>query len=75
MTHFEIINLWPSLTDFADDIEVKYGTAKAMRRRSSIPAGYWPLVVAKAFGRGIDGVTIEILARAVAERSTMEAAE
>lgn len=63
MTHTEIINLWPSLTEFAEDHGIAYGTAKAMRRRSSIPATYWTDTVTKAKARGLKGVTLEVLAK------------
>lgn len=66
MTHAAIINLWPSLSSFADDIGVPYVTAKAMRRRGSIPAPYWMMAVSKASERGLDGVTLERLAELVA---------
>jgi len=66
MTHSDIINRWPSLGDFAGDIGVEYGTAKAMRRRSSIPPGKWVLIVEKAAERGIAGITFEVLALAAA---------
>lgn len=62
MTHADIINLWPSLTDFASDLNVRYGTAKAMRRRGSIPPSYWHDLVKKARVRGINGVSIDALA-------------
>lgn len=66
MTHASIINLWPSLSDFADDLSVAYGTAKAMRRRGSIPPQYWPVVIRKADEREIEGVSLEALVSAVA---------
>lgn len=66
MTHADLINLWPSLADFAADIGVEYGTAKAMRRRSSIPSEYWLAMVRSADVRTIAGVTLEALAAAVA---------
>jgi len=66
MKHTDIINLWPSLSEFADDLSVAYGTAKAMRRRASIPPVYWPIVIRKAEERGIAGVTLEALVAAVA---------
>ncbi|MDX3929197.1 MAG: hypothetical protein QHC90_25775 [Shinella sp.] len=66
MTHADLINLWPSLTAFADDIGVPYVTAKAMRRRGSIPAPYWLLAVSRADERGLEGVTLERLAALVA---------
>ena len=37
-----------------------------MRRRSSIPAQYWTILVACAVGRSIDGVSLQELADAVA---------
>lgn len=73
MTHAEIINKWPSLSDFADDLGVQYGTAKAMRRRASIPPEHWLTIIGKATEREIEGVTLEVLASAVAKQP--EAAE
>ena len=68
MSHAKIINEWPNLSEFADDLGVPYGTAKAMRRRGSIPTEYWLIVVSKAAEREIDGVTLEALAAAVAKQ-------
>jgi hypothetical protein len=68
MTHETIINLWPSLSVFADDIGVSYGTAKAMRRRGSIPPQYWPRMIAKAVERGIKPVSFEIVSKAAKPR-------
>jgi len=73
MTHADIINKWPTLSDFADDLGVQYGTAKAMRRRGAIPSEYWLTATAKAEAREIEGVTLEVLAAAVAKQP--EAAE
>ena len=73
MTHSDIINLWPSLAAFAQDIGVPYVTAKAMRRRGSIPAPYWIRVVACARERGIANVNLDRLAQLVA--IVFEAAE
>lgn len=61
MTHSEIIDKWPSIGAFAADLDVPYGTAKAMRRRQSIPPAYWPTVVAKARARRIKGISLEVL--------------
>ena len=61
MDHAQIIDLWPKLSDFALDIGVAYGTAKAMRRRRSIPPEYWPRVVAASAGRNIPGITTDRL--------------
>jgi len=50
------------LERFAHDVGVSENTAKQMRWRDSIGAGYWPRVVSGAQKRGIDGVTLELLA-------------
>lgn len=72
MTHADIINSWPTLAEFAADLSVEYGTAKAMRRRGSIPPKYWPQIVTKAADREIAGVTAEALMHGAA---LVEAAE
>lgn len=69
MSHIQIIEKWPSLSEFAADLGVAYGTAKAMKRRGSIPSERWVEVVGKAKARKIKGVTLEALAVAVAERA------
>jgi hypothetical protein len=66
-TYTEIIDRWPSLHTFADDIGVRYGTAQVMRYRGSISAKYWQRVVAAAADRGIEGVTLDLLASIKAE--------
>lgn len=66
MTHSDIIDQWPSLAEFARDLSVPYGTAKAMRRRGSIPAQYWNSTVASAARRSINGVGLQQLADAIA---------
>jgi hypothetical protein len=66
MSHADIINKWPSLAEFATDIAVEYGTAKAMRRRSSVPSEYWLTMVRAAEARELSDVTLEALASAVA---------
>lgn len=65
-----IIDLWPSLPDFAADIDVIYVTAQAMYRRDGIDACYWPAMIDGAARRGIDGVTLERLADIAASRRT-----
>lgn len=62
MLHSEVIGTWPSLSEFAADIGVEYGTAKAMRRRSSIPPQHWVAVVKAAEARGYIAVTYEAMA-------------
>lgn len=69
MSHKEIIDKWPSLGEFAADLGVAYGTAKAMRQRASIPANRWAEVVEKARARKLKDVSLEKLALAAAERA------
>lgn len=64
-----IIRRWPSLQDLADDLGVPYVTAQLMKHRDSIAAEHWEAVVAAAKLRGIDGVTLELLARIKAEKA------
>lgn len=66
MTHEEIIKSWTRLSDFAEDLGIAYGTAKAMRRRGSIPPEYWLTVSEKASKRRIKNVTLKVLAEAAA---------
>jgi hypothetical protein len=66
MTHADFINLWPSLSAFAEDLSIQYGTAKAMRRRKSVPPVHWPAMVTGAKARKIKGVTLATLALAAA---------
>lgn len=61
--HLAIINAWPSLSEFAADIDASYNTAKHIRRRERIPPEYWPLVVAHAGRRAIAGINADLLAR------------
>lgn len=58
----ELVERWPSLSEFADDLGVPYDTAKGMRRRGAIDSSYWTRVVASASRRGLAGVTYERLA-------------
>lgn len=68
-SHVDLIEKWPSLTAFAEDIGQPYNNAKAMKRRGRIPAWYWASCVAGAERRGIDGVSLDALANAVRPKS------
>jgi len=65
-TFADIIDRWPSLQDFADDIGVKYVTAQLMRHRNSIAPNHWKALVSGAEMRRIEGVTLEALAEIAA---------
>lgn len=62
-TFAEIIGLWKSLRQFADDIDVPYVTAQMMHFRDSINPEHWDRVVEAAEKRGFDQVTLELLQR------------
>jgi hypothetical protein len=68
-SHRAIIDAWPKLTDFAGDLDIPYGNAKAMRRRDRIGLEYVPAVVAKANARGIEGVTADLIAQLAADKA------
>jgi len=61
-TFRDVIDRWPSLQAFADDLGVAYVTAQVMRHRNSISSRRWQRVVECAVVRGIEGVSYEVLA-------------
>lgn len=67
MSHRPLIDLWPSIRDFADDIGVSYNTAKHIRRRGMIPDGYWEAAIEGANRRGFKEVTYPLLANIAAK--------
>lgn len=73
-THAEILGLWPSLNDVANDVGARIVAVRKWRARNNIPAEYWLPLVQAAHRRNIRGVTLEILARIAARASTKEAA-
>lgn len=64
----QLIDRWPSLEAFAQDVRVKCNTAKQMRLRDSVPSEYWLEMVASAERRQIAGVTLDALATIAAAR-------
>jgi hypothetical protein len=61
-THSDIIGRWPSPADFASDLGIESSHARVMKTRASIPPEYWGKVVSAAVRRGIDGLSLELLA-------------
>lgn len=74
-TFADVINLWPKpgATSLASDIGVAIITVRAWRVRG-IPAGYWIDLVAAAWRREIQGVTLELLAEMAARQRIAQAA-
>lgn len=66
MTHPEIIDLWPSIEAFADDVGAKVATARKWRQRGRIPSEYWVKTEQAASERKIVNVTLLAIATEVA---------
>lgn len=60
-----LIDLWPSARAFGREVagEKHQEQGRIWRRRNRVPKDLHPAVVAAAKGRGIEGVTLELLAR------------
>lgn len=70
----EVIGLWPSLGEFAQDIGVVENTAKLMRFRDSIHSKYWVKIVDSAKTRKIKGISLVLLASIQLEKKVAKAA-
>lgn len=57
----DIVRLWPSYADLAEDCGVAYQTVAAWARRSSIPHEHWEHVERSARKWRIKGVTYDYL--------------
>lgn len=62
----EIIDLWPSIEEFASDVGVPFHTARNWRARGSIPAYRWAAIIDSGRRRKIK-VTSEQLTRIAAQ--------
>ena len=63
-----IIDLWPSAEAFGDAIGTSGANARKMKARDSIDSSYWESLVAAAIQRGLQGVSLDLLARLAARR-------
>jgi hypothetical protein len=59
---------------FAEAIGVEESHARTMKARDSIPSTRWMATVAAAQNLGIEGVTLDLLARLDAEKSKVREA-
>ncbi len=80
-TFAALIDLWPKpvTVTLAADLSVPPGTVRQWRSRSVLPDRVWRKVVESARSRGIEGVTLEVLAEiaevsAAGGRASTEAA-
>ena len=61
-TFSSLISRWETKSVLADDCRVDYGVVHQWDRRNSIPGEYWNDVVKSAQKRGVDGVSLTLLA-------------
>lgn len=61
-TFAEVVSMWPTAVDLAQDLGILEGTARAWRARNAIPPAYWQEIALAAEKRGFTDVTVELLA-------------
>lgn len=74
-TFAEIIAAWGDDAVFAEEVGAPRSLVAVWKHRNSIPAPYWGGVIAGAEKRGLDGVTLELLARLSRQRRSADAEE
>ena len=57
----DIIDLWPSRTDFVNDLDLPENLVHVWASRDTIPPEYWAELVDAAEKRSIEGVTLSVL--------------
>ncbi len=67
----DVIRLWPTIEQFADDLSVNFWTASAWMRRDRIPSVFWMDLVEVAARRGWAIVSVQALAD-IAHRRRLE---
>lgn len=58
----DVIDSWPSRREMAEDLIVRVKRINNWHERNSIPSTHWMQIVSSADKRGIQGVTLEVLA-------------
>jgi len=62
MTTFaDVIRMWPTYRDLAEDCGVAYDTVASWHRRSNIPQMWWAAVERSAQSRNIEGISYDTL--------------
>jgi hypothetical protein len=56
----EVMELWPTVGAFADDVGVPMPTAAKWRQRDSVPAPFWHAILSTRAAKG-SGVTADLL--------------
>lgn len=69
----DLIDLWPTIKEFADDIGCGYEAARQMRRRNAVAAKHWPRIIEACASREIEGVDYTWLAALATSEQHQEA--
>lgn len=64
-----VLERWPRLSDAAQDLGLPYDRVAQWAKRDSIPAEYWPAIVAAAARRELAFINLTVLAELAASRS------
>lgn len=67
INHREILNLWPSIPDVANDVGFKYVAVWKWHKRNYIPPEWWCLLVESAHDRDID-LSYKLLSETIRNR-------
>lgn len=67
-SHVDVINLWPSVPEFARDLGVLEITAYKMRARNSINVRHWKRLQRAAARRGFGNITYAMMAQMMSGR-------
>lgn len=76
-TFADIIDAWGSPAVLAEDLDEEVGTVRQWRNRNRLPDRVWKGTVEAARKRGIEGVTLDLLAELAAQgvRAALAATE
>jgi hypothetical protein len=64
----DILGVWPSVSEFAKDMNIPYQTASSMRNRDAVDGKYFDRIVSAAQKIGHPEVTHELLCRIAAAK-------
>lgn len=64
----EIVSLWGSLGEMADDIGAKQSTVSKWKQRNAIPPEWWASVIEAAERRKYVGVTADVMTQLAARQ-------
>lgn len=68
----EILRLWPTISEAAQDLDLPYERVSQWAKRDSIPPEYWTDLLRAAAARGFKFVSLPILVELAAEAKRRE---